>query len=194
VLVEREIHLHHESQYLPLEAWNASCLRDHAELFARVTRDLPRIVAWINERFHARIYEDAYSPFCLVAGNNVDAETIHKYLDDYTRGVPHLAVVRNDVYARFCHSAYNKGTALAEITRRLGLSRDQVFAAGDHLNDLPMLSLDHARYLAAPANAVPEVKNAVQQQAGYVSQLPHGYGVAEALDFFLANGAGAPPH
>jgi hypothetical protein len=187
VLVEREIHLHHESQYLPLEEWNAGCLRNHAELFARVTRDLPRIVAWINARFHARIYEDAYSPFCLVAGNNVDAETIHRYLDDYTRTVPHLAVVRNDVYSRFCHSAYNKGTALAEITRRLSLVSDQVFAAGDHLNDLPMLSLNYARCLAAPSNAVPEVKSAIRRQAGYVSELPHGYGVADALSFFLAD-------
>ena len=32
---------------------------------------LPRIVEWINARFHARIYEDPYSPFCLIAGNHV---------------------------------------------------------------------------------------------------------------------------
>ena len=46
-------------------------------------------------------------------------------------------MVRNDVYARFSHAAYNKGTALAELTRRLGLHSRTVFAAGDHLNDLP---------------------------------------------------------
>jgi hydroxymethylpyrimidine pyrophosphatase-like HAD family hydrolase len=186
VLVEREIHRHEDSQYLGLADWNAACARAHAELFARVQADLPRLVSWINARFHARIYEDAYSPFCLIAGNNGDADVIHAYLADYCRSVPNLNVVRNDVYARFCHEAFNKGTALAEITRRLGFHRDQVFAAGDHLNDLPMLSALHARWLAAPANAVEAVKQAVRQQNGFVSQFSHGNGVADAIKYYLA--------
>lgn len=192
VLVEREIHFHHQSQYLPHEEWNVGCHRAHAELFARVVLDLPRIVTWINSRFHARIYEDAYSPFCLIAGNNGDADVIHEYLQEYARSVPNLSIVRNDVYSRFSHSAYNKGTALAELTRRLDLTAAQVFAAGDHFNNLPMLSLEFARQLAAPANAIPDVKSAVQAQGGYVSELPHGYGVADALEFFLAKKT-APP-
>ena len=77
VLVEREIYFHEDSRYLGLEPWNAACTRAHAELFQRVQADLPRIVAWINSRFHARIYEDAYSPFCLIAGNRGDADLIH---------------------------------------------------------------------------------------------------------------------
>src|SRR2546421_9588963 len=184
VLVEREIHWHQDSQYLAVEEWNSACTRCHAELFARVHDDLPRIVSWINERFHARIYEDSYSPFCLIAGNNGEADVIHKYLEEYCRSVPHLTVVRNDVYARFSHTAYNKGTALAELTRRLGLDSETVFAAGDHLNDLPMLSRSHARWLAAPSNAVDTVKNAVRQQEGYVSELSHGRGVADAIKYY----------
>jgi len=43
-----------------------------------------------------------------------------------------------------CHEAFNKGTALAAITRRLGLTPEAVFAAGDQLNDLPMLSRRYA--------------------------------------------------
>ena len=101
------------------------------------------------------------------------------------RSVPDLAVVRNDVYARFSHAAYSKGTALAEVTRRLGLTADQVFAAGDQLNDLPMLDHRYARFLAAPQNAVPRVKEAVLRQSGYVSPLSHGNGVADALRFYL---------
>src|SRR5206468_1512125 len=98
--------------------------RDEAELFRRVQPDVPRLVAWVAARFHARIYEDAYSPFCLIAGNNGDADLIHAYLEEYSRTVPNLTVVRNDIYARFCHAAYNKGSALAELTRRLGLTSD----------------------------------------------------------------------
>ena len=96
--------------------------------------------------------------------------------------MPGLGVVRNDVYASFCHAAYDKGTALAEVSRRLGVVADEIFAAGDHLNDLPMLQTHRARWLAAPSNAVGPVKDAVLAQQGFVSQLSHGLGVAEGLE------------
>jgi hydroxymethylpyrimidine pyrophosphatase-like HAD family hydrolase len=185
ILVEREIHLHQQSQYVPLEEWNSACTRAHAGVFEQVRRDLSKLVDWINSRFHTRIYEDPYSPLCLVAGNNVDMNQIHAFLEAYCRTVPRLTVVRNDVYARFSHEAYNKGTALAELTRRLGLGPEQVFAIGDHLNDLPMLSPRFARFLAAPANAVEPVKAAVRAGHGYLSARTHGRGVAEAIKYYL---------
>jgi hydroxymethylpyrimidine pyrophosphatase-like HAD family hydrolase len=188
VLVEREIYTYHESVYVGLDGWNTECSRAHAELFARVREDVPRLVAWVNERYHARMYEDAYSPFCLIAGTNDEADVIHKFLQEYALGIENLAVVRNDIYARFSHSAYNKGTALAELTRRVGLRKEEVFAVGDHLNDLPMLSRKFAGWIAAPSNAVPEVKACVKSEGGYLSQLPSGYGVAEAIKYYLAAG------
>jgi hypothetical protein len=44
-----------------------------------------------------------------------------------------------------------------------------------------MLRTTYARRLAAPGNAVLEVKAAVRRQDGFVSELFHGHGVAEAL-------------
>ena len=58
VLVEREIHFHHQSVYVALEEWNTRCTLAHTEIFARVKQDLPKIVQWINDRFHARIQEE----------------------------------------------------------------------------------------------------------------------------------------
>ena len=101
VLVEREIHLHHESQYSGLEEWNAACTRTHEELFGLVRPALPRVIAWINEHFHASIYEDAYSPLCLVATDNRQMDAIDSYLQTFCQTIPDLTVVRNDVYARF---------------------------------------------------------------------------------------------
>ena len=49
-----------------------------------------------------------------------------------------------------------------------------------------------SRWLAAPDNAVEPVKEAVRQQEGYVSELPHGDGVAEGLEFCVANAQRAP--
>ena len=181
VLVEREIYRHEASQYVSLEDWNRRCHRAHAELFDRVRPDLPRLVEWISTRFDATVYEDAFSPFCLIAANDHDAGAIHDYLDNYCRGIPDLTVVRNDVYARFSHAGFSKGTALAEIGHLLGIGPEKTLAAGDHLNDLPMLSLERARFLVAPANAVEPVKAAVLTQGGFLSALPCGYGLAQGI-------------
>jgi HAD superfamily hydrolase (TIGR01484 family) len=185
VLVEREIYSHVHSRYVEDNAWNRECDRAHAELFRRVRADVPRLRAWVEERFGAIFYEDAYSPFCLIAERNDDAEVIHKYLTDYCRTVPQLTLVRNDVCSRFSHEAFNKGTALAEIARQVGVAPEETFAAGDHLNDLPMMTLRHARWLAAPSNAIAAIKEVVRGQNGFVSELSHGHGVAEGLEFHL---------
>jgi hydroxymethylpyrimidine pyrophosphatase-like HAD family hydrolase len=185
VLVEREIHCHDGVRYVGLEEWNSKCTRSHDDLFARILPDMQRLTDWVNARFHATVYEDTYSPFCLIAGNKNDAEVINKFLDDYCRGIPNLAVVRNDVYTRLSHSGYHKGAGLAELSRRLGIGAEHVFAAGDHWNDLPMLLKRYAHWLAAPCNAIEEVKAQVRQEGGVVSELPHGDGVAEALERYL---------
>jgi HAD superfamily hydrolase (TIGR01484 family) len=185
VVVEREIYRHHESEYIEDRPWNRACHEAHAELFQHVRPDVPRLSAWVEARFAATIFEDAYSPFCLIAERNQDADIIHDYLTDYCRKVPKLNVMRNDVYSRFCHEAYNKGTALAEIARQLGYSAADTFAAGDHFNDLPMLTRKYAHWLAAPGNAIDIVKAAVRQQNGHVSKLTQGHGVAEGLQSFL---------
>lgn len=185
VLVEREIYQHDGVRYSPVEHWNTACHRDHEALFARVRPEVSALMDWVNERFKATVYEDAWSPFCLIAGNNGDADVIHARLDEFCQRFPELTVVRNDVYARFSHVNYNKGTALAELTRMLGLTSTEVLAAGDHLNDLPMLKTEFARYLVTPANAIPQVKVVVQKQGGFVSELSCGHGVAEGLENYF---------
>lgn len=185
VLVEREIYQHDGVRYTSVESWNSACHRDHEALFARVRPQVPELMNWVNDRFRATVYEDAWSPFCLIAGNNGEADQIQARLDDFCEKFPELTVVRNDVYARFSHRNYNKGTALAELTRRLQLTSGHVFAAGDHLNDLPMLKPEYARYLAAPANAIPLVRQVVQKHGGWVSDLSGGSGVAEGLEHQL---------
>ncbi|MBI2928906.1 MAG: HAD hydrolase family protein [Verrucomicrobia bacterium] len=185
VVVEREIYRHDGARYVSVEPWNEDCRRAQAELFARVRPDVPELMAWVNARFTATLYEDAYSPFCLIAGNNDDADEIMAHLEAYCRRVPDLTLVRNDVYARFSHAAYNKGTALSEIARQLGVPSEQVLAAGDHYNDLPMLANRRARWLLAPANAVPLVQETVRQQLGYVSPWPCGEGLLDGLQSVL---------
>jgi HAD superfamily hydrolase (TIGR01484 family) len=190
VLVEREIYVHEHSTYVSVAEWNDSCHQAHAELYSSFALQVPPLLAWVNARYPATtVYADSYSPFCMIAGDNGEADAIQTHIDEFRRAIPNLAFVRNDVYARFCHADYNKGTALAAITRRLGLRAEDVFAAGDHLNDLPMLDRRFAGFLASPANAVQPVKAALRAQGGFISTLSQGNGVAEGLAFHLHRGA-----
>jgi HAD superfamily hydrolase (TIGR01484 family) len=192
VVVERDIYVHTGSQYEACTDWNANCRNAHDKLFADVRPAVPHLVDWVSKRFKASLYEDDFSPFCLIAESNADANAIQVFLEEYCATVPGLTLVRNDIYARFSHVGYNKGTALAEIARQLGVARDHIFAAGDHLNDLPMLSGDFARCVAAPDNAVAVVKELVRSQNGYVSHQPWGHGVARALEHFMGQPSASP--
>ena len=185
VLVEREIYAHNHSEYVGIAEWNDACHQAHEEVFAGLRPHVPRLVEWVEARFKATLYTDVYSPLCLIDNHTGEADAIQGHLEEFCRTIPKLAFVRNDVYGRFCHADFNKGTALGEISRRLGLQPSQVFATGDWLNDLPMLDRRYAHYLATPGNAIAPVKNAVRAAGGYISPLAHGNGVADSLNFLL---------
>jgi len=189
VLVEREIYRHDGSRYVGDTVWNSECSRRHETVFAQLRPRLPAIHAWINDRFRATLYEDSYSPFCLIAGNNGDADAIVAFLENLCRDIPDLVVVRNDIYMRFSHAAFNKGSALMEIARQLGVATEHICAAGDHLNDLPMLRREVARWLVAPSNAVPPVQETILAQGGYLSEQARGLGIADGLTWALRSAA-----
>ena len=120
-----------------------------------------------------------------LVGKGEQPDLIYAFLEEYCATVPALSVVRNDIYARFSHCDYNKGSALGEIARLLGVQPEKIVAAGDHFNDLPMLSTRYAKWLIAPANAIPAVKETVRRQNGQVAAQPCGYGVAHGLRSLL---------
>jgi hydroxymethylpyrimidine pyrophosphatase-like HAD family hydrolase len=66
----------------------------------------------------------------------------------------------------------------------LDVPRENIFAAGDHHNDISMLDGKVAAMPSCPANAIDEVKDAVRTAGGYVAQHEHGAGVHEALRHF----------
>ncbi len=185
VVVEREIYCHIESRYADHSEWNNRCRATHAELFMRVNHDVPRLTEWVNQRNRATVYSDAYSPFCIIADTNDEMDAIQQMMEEYCTEVPGLTVVRNDVYSRFSHVDFNKGTALAELARLLGITPEETFAAGDHYNDIPMLSGIPAKCIVCPDNAIPPIKELVRQQNGYISHQPWGHGVARGLEFYL---------
>lgn len=181
ILVEREIYRRDHGRYVPVEPWNGRCTADHSEVFRASERPIRQLMESLSERFDATFYQDAFSPLCVIARSNPQMDAIQAELEVFCAGVPKLVAVRNDVYVRLSHVGYSKGTALSELGRILGIGPEGRFAAGDHLNDLPMLRREHAHHLASPSNALPLVKNQVVAEGGYVALQTAGNGILEAL-------------
>jgi hypothetical protein len=141
-------------------------------------------VDFVNQKTKARlIYEDERLEG-LVAQNEEEMQRIVRFIERARAEHPNLDYQRNTVYLRFCHADYHKGAALAELARLLEVPRENIFASGDHHNDISMLDGKFAAMPSCPANGIREVQDAVRNAGGYVAQKEHGAGVHEALLHF----------
>lgn len=184
ITVEREIHKQDQVGYQPHVDWNTQCSLHHQNLFDSIRNEIHEIRNWVKREFRASVYEDDWSPFCLIASSPEEAHQISHHVLELQSAFPDLDIMVNHVYARLCHRRYNKGSALEEVGRITGVPPQRRLAAGDHHNDLPMLHPERAAHLIAPSNAVPDVAKQVRSAGGFLSQHPCGQGVAEGLNHF----------
>ena len=169
----------------PFGDWNERVAREHADLFHSARGILAEVVDFVNHKTKARLLYHSAGLEGLVAENEEELERVTAFIDVARERQPKFHYQRNTVYLRFCHADYHKGAALAELCRLLEIPAAEVFAAGDHYNDISMLDGRFARFPACPANAIPEVKNAVRSAGGHVAAKNHGAGVHEALRKFI---------
>ncbi len=169
----------------PFGDWNERCARDHAELFSSANSVLAEVVDFVNQKTKARLIYEADRLEGLVAENDEEMQRIVEFIERARAEHPNLDYQRNTVYLRFCHADYHKGAALAELARLLKVPRENIFASGDHHNDISMLDGKVAAMPSCPANAIQEVQDAVRNAGGYVAQKDHGAGVHEALLHFV---------
>jgi HAD superfamily hydrolase (TIGR01484 family) len=165
--------------------WNERCAREHAELFNSAQSVLAEVVDFISRKTSARLLYHSEGLEGLVATDDEEMNRITKFIEQARRKAPKLHYQRNTVYLRFCHADYHKGAALAELARLIHIPRENIFTAGDHHNDISMLDGGVAAMPSCPANAIPEVMEAVRAAGGYVAQQQHGAGVREALEHFI---------
>jgi hydroxymethylpyrimidine pyrophosphatase-like HAD family hydrolase len=153
-------------------------------LFSSANSVLAEVVDFVNRNTKARLIYDTERLEGLVAENDEEMARIIEFIEGARAEHPNLDYQRNTVYLRFCHADYHKGAALAELARLLEIPRENIFAAGDHHNDISMLDGKVAAMPSCPANAIDEVQDAVRNAGGYVAQKDHGAGVHEALLHF----------
>ena len=185
VAIEREIWIYRNRRAIGWFEWNRKCELMHTQLFASVHPVWTLIEDFVARHTGAQLVADAGSPLGIIARNEEEADEISAYIEPVLQDWPMLVAVRNSIYFRFSHKFYHKGVCLEAITQNLGIAPAQVFVAGDHLNDLPMMDRRYARYLACPANSVDEVKEKVAEQGGLIATRNYAEGIVEAWDQLL---------
>ena len=199
ITAEREIHepAPNGNGWRDLGDWNAVCRQRHETLFEAAAPLLAEIIRHVERetkaeaRFarhtgpgEANKTRDPRELAGVVATSDAEMDRIVAFVDGLRGSVPDFSYQRNSIYLSFCHQAYDKGTALAALARSIGVPRESVFAIGDHQNDLPMLTGEHAGHVACPGNSIAQVKTAVHAAGGYVAEAGYSAGVIEALRYY----------
>lgn len=166
--------------------WNETCRRRHAELFQEAEKIFSFVHALAEEYPHFTLLYENDLPAGLITTTEEVMERVAGEIRRAAEHHPDFAFQRNTIYLRFCHRDYHKGAALEELCRLEGIPRREVFAAGDHYNDLSMLDGKYAALTACPANAIDLVKDTVRAAGGYVAGANWAAGVAEAMRHFAA--------
>ena len=174
------------------EGWNAlgdwNHQRDHAfrSLLAESGHLFEEIRAFVTAETQADYLVRPDGLDEIVASDEAEMERICHRIEAirHEHAAHPIGYQRNTVYLRFGHRGFQKGSTLARLGGYLGIPAARTFAAGDNLNDLPMLHPDVAAYLACPGNSHPRVRETVLGHGGYLAQAHTGEGLAEALRFF----------
>ncbi len=171
----------------PFGDWNDRCAQAHEELFSSAKSILAEVIHFVNQKTSARVVYLGEGPEGVIAQSEEEMDRITRFIDHARTRQPQFHYQRNTIYLRFCHTDYHKGAALAELARLIEVPREEIFAAGDHHNDVSMLDGRFAAMPACPANAIETVKKTVRSAGGYVAEREFGAGVHEALLHFTKN-------
>ncbi|PTY04011.1 hypothetical protein DB346_04235 [Verrucomicrobia bacterium LW23] len=187
ITIEREVHERQGDAfgcgtYRPWGDWNERCADAHQTLYAGVDSLWREVRRYLEHDTRATIIADPGSPIGMIAYDEAEAARIVQFMTDLLKNYPGITLVHNSIYFRFSHCDYNKGTAMHAVANALQIPVAEVFAAGDHSNDIPMLNTQYAGHIACPANATDEVKGLVQRQGGYIATASNGEGTLEALE------------
>ena len=185
VLQEREIYRVENRQLISLKHWNDHCDAKHRDLFTRATPVLDKLRRHIEQSGYAETIPDNGSPFGIFADSDANADRIAAETMSLLADFPEITLMCNTVYARLSHADFHKGSCLEAVANEERIAKQNIFAIGDHLNDLHMLNPRYAGHIACPANSAESVKQSVRQHGGYVANAEAADGVAEALEHFF---------
>ena len=170
----------------PFAAGNKQCSSDHKRFYKGHARFFKRLRKHIETEMRgAKFLSDDIEPAGITTRDTGDMQLVCEWIEAHRGEWPELGYQRNDIWLRFNHEGYNKGTALLEVRRVTGIGAEFTFAAGDNYNDLPMLQTHIAHGLACPSNAVPDIATHVTELGGFVAPEPATSGIIMAIEHYF---------
>ena len=165
--------------------WNRICREQHDLLFSRSGQFFENLRSLASGYDGISILENLSGvPEGLVAENEGLLDRFILEMAAIAGKPVEFHYQRSNIYLRFCHLRYDKGSSLAELSRLLDMPTTGILAIGDHQNDISMLFGEVAAMVACPVNAHSSVKETVERAGGHVSALEAGEGTAEAIRLY----------
>ncbi len=165
--------------------WNRICREHHDLLFRQCGLFFEAIRKLAQQHSGVIVLENGEGvPEGLLASSEELLDSVTEELAMLPGRPVNFHYQRSNIYLRFCHRDYDKGSTLAELSRLLDMPTAHILAIGDHQNDITMLYGSVAAMVACPSNAHPSVKETVLKAGGYLSLLEAGEGTAEAMRFY----------
>lgn len=165
--------------------WNVICTEHHDLLFDQCGTFFDHIRKLVESRSGMSFQENGTGvPEGLVAESEELLDEVVGELMRLPDRPADFHFQRSNIYLRFCHRRYDKGSSLAELSRLLDMPTSGILAIGDHQNDIAMLFGSVAGMVACPSNSHPSVKETVLRAGGHVSGLEAGEGTAEAIHLY----------
>lgn len=182
---ERDIfHRVGEGEWEAFGDWNARTEERTVDLFGRARHVMAAIEEMVASEEGIELLYENNRPAGVMTVDVPTMDRAVRLIRELASDVPEFSFNRNEVWLRFAHREIHKGSALGELARLSVIPRHEVLAIGDHHNDIPMLDGSAAAMVACPSNAVEAVKDTVRLAGGYISPLPWGEGVADAIRHF----------
>ena len=192
-IIAQECELYRPGFFRPWKdfgSWNRQARHAHDRFMEQHSAFLAAMQAHVAAQTRAEFLMGDLGQVGIVAVDEAEMDAICEVIEVKRGSQREIGYHRNGRYLRFSHADFSKGTALRELARLLGLSREQIFAAGDNHNDLSMLDPRVAAHIACPGNALDPVKEHVLARGGFVATKPASEGMMEALEhFFSLSGA-----
>jgi Cof subfamily protein (haloacid dehalogenase superfamily) len=138
---------------------------------------------------HVPVYAQDFTPYvtraCKIVGASADPELLARCeaAMQKTLGREALAVRSQTYYLDITPPGQDKGTFVAAMAKRLGISTDAIATVGDMQNDLAMFKVSGLSF--AMGNATDDVK----KQASHVTRSNEDDGFAGAVDMIFKNNA-----
>ena len=172
-------------QWADYGSWNKQARKAHQHFMKKHAGFLEEMRLLVQQESKAEFLSGDLGEVGIVATTSEEMDSICSVIETRARAHPEIGYHRNGIYLRFSHANYSKGTALRELARLLKIPRERIFAAGDNHNDLSMLDQRIAANIACPSNALPEVKEHMEMQGGFIASKPASEGMMEALEHFF---------